>query len=271
MQNNSTQQFISFYKELVSIKLPEESIVFNYPPQEVLKNGQEKAVPLINISPPVVKVEEFFKTMEQVAEIMQKHQPELVQEITQIIDALPTEPSEKKLFVSHAIIPGNNLSHYLKQESSLDIFDFLRNYSVKPFMREYGKNMSPLYDLEKWLKGYCPVCGSNPNMAILEKEEGKRYLSCGWCETRWRFQRLGCPYCSNNESQYFTVEGISKYRVYFCDNCRGYIKTIVEKDAGDEEINLFWEDINSIQLDFLAMREGYFNQKSNLPLSEIEK
>ncbi|WP_353681828.1 formate dehydrogenase accessory protein FdhE [Pelotomaculum sp. PtaB.Bin117] len=40
----------------------------------------------------------------------------------------------------------------------------------------------------------------------------KRYLYCGLCEVKWRFQRLGCPYCASLESQFLKVEGEDKYR-----------------------------------------------------------
>lgn len=271
MKENSIQQMDGFYKELINTRLSEDSIVFQTPEPEVIEKCREDAVPLINISPPIVKYEDFFVIMKQISEVIQNYQPDLNDEITKIINLLPDDPSGKKAFVSKAIIPGSSFTYYFNEDVNQDIFDFMRNYSVKPFMRAYGKYMSSLYDLEEWLKGFCPVCGSYPNMALLEKEEGKRYLSCGWCETKWRFNRLGCPYCLHDESQFFTLEGVDKYRVYFCEKCRGYLKTVDETNAGNEAVDLLWEDINTVQLDFIAMREGFSNQKADLALNDSEK
>ena len=61
---------------------------------------------------------------------------------------------------------------------------------------------------------------------------------------------------------------MEKYRVYFCEKCHGYIKTVDEGKTGDGPLNLLWEDINTVQLDILAMREGYFNQQVDEPVPE---
>lgn len=272
MLNDFMQQpLVDFYSELINVAFPEDAVDFIEPPPEALKLGRQKAIPLNRICHPKVKTDVFFEVIKQVAAIIKKHQPDLAADMAKIETALPVEPERKSDFISRAFIPGNNLSSYLKLDISPGAFEFLLNYTVKPFMRQYGKLVTSVYDLEQWLQGYCPVCGSKPNMALLEKQAGKRYLSCGLCETRWRYHRLGCPYCSNGESQFFTIEDMKKHRVYFCEKCNGYIKTVDEKYCGGREINLFWEDINTIYLDIAAMQEGYFNHKVDLPLKDTEK
>ena len=54
-------------------------------------------------------------------------------------------------------------------------------------------------DEEHWLRGYCPTCGSRPAMAqLVGVDPGRlRLLSCGCCSTRWRYRRIGCPFCEN--------------------------------------------------------------------------
>jgi len=163
-----------------------------------------------------------------------------------------------------AFTPGADLISYLKTDLPPETFGFLLNHTVKPFMRQYACSLSSYFDPETWLQGCCPVCGGKPTLALLEKEYGGRYLYCGLCETKWRFHRLGCPYCIDDESHFFTVEGMEKYRVYYCEKCHGYIKTIDEKKISGDVIDLFWEDINTVQLDILAMREGYINQQAAL-------
>jgi FdhE protein len=53
---------------------------------------------------------------------------------------------------------------------------------------------------------------------------------------------------------------MEQYRVYYCDNCHGYIKTINEAMIVNSNLDLFWEDINTVHLDLLALQEGYINQ-----------
>lgn len=270
MENNFIQQMlVDFYRELDLISLPENAVTFTSASCESLNTLHKNASPLINIYPPHVETIDFFNILHQVAGVIKKTHPNTVTEIVQIESALPVEPVDQELFVAKAFIPGINLLANLQQDLSADTFGLLLNHTVKLFMRQYVEKVLPHGDLEHWHKGNCPVCGGRPNFALLEKESGGRYLYCGFCEIKWRFQRLGCPFCYSNESQFITVEGMDKYRVYICEECRGYIKTIDEKKAGEEVVNLFWEDIKTISLDLLAVSEGYFNKQPDQPPANL--
>lgn len=272
MHDQSLQQvLVEFNQEFLKVAVGENAIAFVPPQPEALKAGMMESVPLINICPPQVKADDFFETLKQVAGVIKKFMPDLAGELEQIETALPVQPDDQAEFVSRAFKPGANLLSYLKPDLPPETFGFLLNHTVKPFMQQYALKIHSLYDLEQWLHGNCPVCGSKPTLSLLEKGTGKRQLYCGLCEVKWRFHRLGCPYCPNNESQFFTVEGMEKYRVYFCEKCHGYIKTVDEGKSGGEPLNLLWEDINTVQLDILAMREGYFNQQVEEPLQEPVK
>lgn len=262
MQTPSLQEMlVDFHQECLRITVKEDAVTFNTPGKAVLRQGQENAIPLVHICPPRVKAEDYFATMKQVAGVIKKSMPDLAAETELIESALPVDPAEQEEFAARAFVPGVNLLSYLKTDLPPEAFGFLLNYTVKPFMRRYAVNISEYFDPETWLRGNCPVCGGKPTLALLEKESGRRYLYCGLCEVKWRFHRLGCPYCASYESHFFTVEGMEKYRVYYCDECRGYIKTIDGSKTGGSELKLFWEDINTVQLDILAMREGYVNQQ----------
>ncbi|NLI13934.1 formate dehydrogenase accessory protein FdhE [Pelotomaculum propionicicum] len=272
MLDQSLQKvLVDFNQEFLKVEVPEGAITFASPAPEALQSGMIASTPLLNICPPQVKAGDFFVTLHQVAGVIKKFMPDLAGELEQIEAALPAQPEQQELFVAAAFKPGTDLLSLLKQDLPAETFGFLLNHTVKPFMLQYALKAQSLYDLEQWLQGNCPVCGGKPTLSLLEKGTGKRQLFCGLCEIKWRFHRLGCPYCTNNESQFFTVEGMEKYRVYFCEKCRGYIKTVDENKAGGEPLNLLWEDINTVQLDVLAMREGYFNQQVDEPAPEHEK
>jgi FdhE protein len=262
MQTSSLQEMlVNFHQEFLQITVTEDAVTFNTPGESVLSQRQEKDISMINLCPPRVKAEDFFATMKQVAGVIKNFMPDLAAEIELIESSLPVEPAQQEEFAAMAFTPGANLLSYMKTDLPPETFGFLLNHTVKPFMRQYAVNVSEYFDPETWLNGNCPVCGGKPSMALLEKENGKRYLYCGLCDVKWRFHRLGCPYCTNYDSQFFTVEGMEKYRVYYCEKCHGYIKTIDGAKTDGGLLKLFWEDINTVQLDILAMREGYFNQQ----------
>ena len=62
-------------------------------------------------------------------------------------------------------------------------------------------------DEERWLRRYCPTCGSLPAMAqLVGAEPGrKRLLSCGGCGTRWQYKRTGCPFCDTDSQRLASV------------------------------------------------------------------
>jgi len=140
-----------------------------------------------------------------------------------------------------------------------DVLIFLVRNSMKPIFEAYSKGLKNYIDQEQWWRGYCPICGSEPFMATL-REEGARFLVCASCGYEWRFNRLKCPFCENDNHEklkYFYTEKEGRaYRVDVCEQCKRYIKTIDTNELGEEAIPLI-EDAGTLFLDVLAMDEGY--------------
>lgn len=262
MENNFVQESLSgFYQEIMQIVLPENAITLAA--KDLVPVASKQVEPFIKTRPPRVDTDVFFNVLYKVAEIIKKNHSDKAAEIIKIESVLPINPVEQKAFVTLVFTPGVNLLANLPQNLPADTLGLLLNHTVKMFMRQYVEKVLPYADLDNWYKGNCPVCGGSPSFALLRKEGGGRYLYCGLCEIKWRFQRLGCPFCSGHGSQFITLEGIEeieKYRIYLCEDCQGYIKTIDESKV-EEEVDLFWEDINTIDLDLLAISEGYFNKQ----------
>jgi FdhE protein len=111
-------------------------------------------------------------------------------------------------------------------------------------------------DEDKWLRRYCPTCGSLPAMAqLVGADPGrKRLLSCGCCATRWQFKRTCCPFCDTQSDRLESVivEGESGLRIDHCRACGGYIKTY----DGQGEEALLLADWSSLHLDVIAHDRG---------------
>jgi len=145
-------------------------------------------------------------------------------------------------------------------ESGIDkkIFLFFLKESAMPSIEEGLKSFLKEVNGEKWLKNFCPICGSPPFLALLKEEVGKRYLLCSYCGYEWRFDRLACPFCENREQeflQYFYEEGEENYRIDTCEKCKQYIKTLDLRKM--ELIDPLLEDISTLHLDLLASKKGY--------------
>lgn len=140
-----------------------------------------------------------------------------------------------------------------------DLLSFLAGNSVKPIFEAYASELRGYVDQGTWWRGHCPICGSMPFIAEF-REEGERFLVCSLCAFEWRFTRLKCPFCENEDHQglrYFYAEKEKKtVRVDVCEKCRKYIKTVDTRGLGEEIIPLV-EDIGTFYLDVLAQKEGY--------------
>ena len=144
-------------------------------------------------------------------------------------------------------------------EDVIDLVDLFLEESLRPALEKVAEKYGKTITETGWAEGYCPICGKEPKIGEIREEEGRRFLFCTQCGFEWRFGRIKCPFCGNEEQQtlaYFTIEGEEKYRVDVCHECKRYIK-IVDFRESKEEANLDVEDIATLHLDMLANEEGY--------------
>jgi len=138
------------------------------------------------------------------------------------------------------------------------VLKFLAHMAVKPYMKSLRESMRERIHKDAWNYGYCPVCGSSPDMAYFDSE-GKRFLHCELCDCEWHFHRLRCPFCENKKSKelgYFTSDEDEGYRVDFCKKCGRYIKTL-DMRVIDSPAPLELENLITLHLDILAQQQGF--------------
>jgi FdhE protein len=161
------------------------------------------------------------------------------------------------MFMSDDLRGIHDLSAELSMDESILLF-FLYHSTWPSVARQTALLMDSLeFDIH-WDQGYCPVCGSTPNLAFLA-ENGARFLVCEFCSHQWPFKRILCPFCSNDDSKsihYFFNEEEPTYRVYTCDACKKYLKTIDTRQL----TRPFYpplERIVTTHLDLQAQEMGY--------------
>ena len=125
------------------------------------------------------------------------------------------------------------------------------------FLRTVVNAFDGWRDEERWLRSYCPTCGSLPAMAQLAgTDPGRlRLLSCGCCGTRWQFRRMGCPFCESADAHHLpaiVIEGEKYLRIDYCQSCRAYLKTY----NGEGSEPLYLADWTSLHLDIIARDRG---------------
>ena len=173
--------------------------------------------------------------------------------LTQQINVLGTE------FQSDKDSPRRVLVWLLGKDSFSTAHPGLLQYLAWTVLRRYLSRVVVVFsnwrDEERWLRNYCPTCGSPPGMAQFVGVEPDRFrlLCCGCCATRWRYRRTQCPFCERDEHRLagFAVEG-SPLRIDYCEACGGYLKTCY----GGSNETLLLADWMSIHLDIAASDQG---------------
>jgi len=260
MHNTTTlRPLLAFYSDLHQIAVEDNAVALG---AKVFTETTHKALsadhrPLLLVYPPIIHTESFIQITNQVACYLKKHFPGLTEQVDRILSAIPTAPTQQEEFIAKIFIPGTDLTTCFDEDLHTETLNLLFSHAIKPFMRQYIAKALPESVLESWFQGTCPVCGDKPTLAVLEKDDQGKSLYCGTCEVKWRFHRLNCPFCYSNNSQYILIEGEEKYRIYVCDQCKGYLKTIVAEYCENETLNPFIEELSTLHLDLMAVNEGY--------------
>jgi FdhE protein len=146
------------------------------------------------------------------------------------------------------------------EEAGLDgnLLAFILNNALRPFLRAQAQALAAWVDDSMWYRGRCPICGGEPDMAALERGSGRRRLLCSRCDSEWTFQRIGCPFCGNDEPRqlaYYPSDD-QMYRLSVCERCRRYLKTIDLRQVAGERL-LPAERILTVAMDVAALDAGY--------------
>lgn len=145
-------------------------------------------------------------------------------------------------------------------------FGELLELALQPALWEAAAQLASLTDIDRWERGYCPVCGAWPALAELTGPERRRVLRCVRCGAGWSWLILLCPYCGNDDhrslgslaprSEEPGVRRVAGQRVDTCERCRGYVKAIASI-AALPAVRLQAEDVASLALDLAAREAGY--------------
>ncbi len=136
---------------------------------------------------------------------------------------------------------------------------FLMTMVVRVVLEKRARDIMEVLGAFEWEKGYCPICGEFPSIALIEEEGGKRFLHCSSCGQDWRYTRISCPYCekeTRKDMEYFYVENKTQEAAFVCDQCKKYLVTLYRAGklfARDMDISA----ISLIHMDVLMQNKGY--------------
>ncbi|MCE5333283.1 MAG: formate dehydrogenase accessory protein FdhE [Desulfobacteraceae bacterium] len=144
-----------------------------------------------------------------------------------------------------------------------ELLTFVLTQLAAPVVAKRSEMLFPLVRELPWNRGYCPICGSFPELSLLKGKEGQRWLRCGFCAAIWRFYRGSCPFCDSRDSgdvEFFFVEGRDHERVEVCHRCGRYITGMDLRSFGDDLVEEVLH-ISLMHLDVIAQKAGFLPMK----------
>ncbi len=262
------RSLIRFYEDLFKIwyDYRERIKVTTLWDSEEMKEAFRQGRFLLHGKPLPVETSLFRDVFEQIVAALAVRYPETA-DLSKLLELPGLQGNDLDNFlVTSASFDGERMLQYLQEQGwdeaagvEAALIAFLLFSALTPFYLSLAAAVAPVAELVLWQQGFCPLCGQKPAMAKLRSEDGARVLECWLCHIQWQFPRLECPFCANKDFEqlkFFFIDEHPGRRVQLCGCCKSYLKTSVMKEIGREVI-LELENIFSIQLDFLARREGY--------------
>ena len=251
-------RFLSFYFSLLQIQAGVEA-VFNVP--EILFDSSELKGKLVRgqhaLDPETISLDrqDLNRTFQSIAGLFALY-PEVMGEVPTALTNGDFEIPEEWLDAWFRKEPLPTRGEFLSTDSKL--VETLLGQALRPFLIGYSRALAGKFRQEFWRRPYCPICGSKPDFAYLERENGARWLVCGTCSNEWQYQRMQCPFCDTTEAKQLSFlsndEGL--YRLYLCQHCKAYLKAIDLRKT-TKEILPSLEALTTLALDRQAMDSGY--------------
>ena len=199
--------------------------------KDMLKLKLKEKFPLVSVSDFELDEVSCRQLFEKISRIILEKNPGLKSSAEVLIAAMDKGDLKVEDLCRALLASDDSVFEKYAEELKVDkkLLAFIAYNSIKPslnvFAEKTAEQLEPDYF---WGKGYCPVCGSAPAIAVLQGE-GERFLRCGFCGHQWSAMRIYCPFCENKDSKtlsYFYSESEPEYRVDICEACNKYIKTV---------------------------------------------
>jgi len=225
------------------------------------KAQQSAGRPLVRFKDIPLEWSDFRLTFRQTADILQRFDALERADYDRIValgrDGNALEPAVAAWYeATSGVEPGSDPRHRAPSDAPASL-DQVLVLALRPFLARCAEALAQKVDLGEWSHGHCPVCGWEPDFAVITPSAERR-LFCGRCVAQWSFPSLTCPFCANDDraliTSFATRDG--RYRVSACDVCRRYIKAYDARRA-QRPVMVAVDSIATLPLDAAAMQRGY--------------
>lgn len=219
-----------------------------------------QGVPLLGKEDFRMPPELFKKCAARILPAMEESFPGIRSALQTLREAIAAAPADGELVTK---LQAGSAEELEKLAGSLQVgagvLEFAVSQILKPYAEKIAETLPPLPEDFAWVKGYCPVCGSWPEMGFVEGKEGIRNLRCSSCGHQWRFMRTQCPFCEttdHDQIEVYYAEDRPTERVELCHACKRYL---VSMDVREQIAEVVREvaPLGLVHLDILAQERGF--------------
>ena len=203
------------------------------PIETVARSRFERGVPLSSIGDLLDEIDAplWAASAERLMPVMKKSFPKIGPELEIIEGELLKNRLNPRAILEASLTGREDANARVASRIAINPHSlaFALGQIAKPLIEKLCDHLSPLIENLSWSKGYCPICGTMPELAFLRGEGGQRWLRCASCAYEWRFKRLLCPFCesdSQRDFEIYFVEGREFESVDVCHKCNRYVSTI---------------------------------------------
>jgi FdhE protein len=228
---------------------------------EVDKDAFRQGVPFADMEMFCVNGDDLRLAQDRIGPAIRKGFPKLDAAVTALSTGLKNGAIDAEAVIRSLLKDNRELLEQTATaiEADAEVMRFILGRFVKPFVEARAELMARHIEGLEWNRGYCPVCGSWPSLSIIREQEGQRWLMCSLCSHQWRFMRLQCPFCDNQDAERMEMvfsEGRESERAEVCHVCRKYLVGIDARDRVDDPV-MEVVPLMLVYLDLLAQGEGF--------------
>ena len=205
---------------------------------------------------PILRADEFECDWNAVAQLAREicaiaahHRPDVADVFTELAREFASPARTQEL--ARALLASESLESPITNNQLLV---FVLTHALHPWLAA-ARELASRVSNDAWHRGICPICGGDPDFAALEKDGGAWRLLCARCDFEWVFPRAHCPFCGAEHIAYFPSKD-GAYRLYTCDNCQRYLKTIDLRELA-RDAHLPAERVLTIEMDYAARRANW--------------
>ncbi len=196
----------------------------------------------------------------EIGMLVQAHKPENAEDARKFLAALGSGAFSLRELAESVLRGQDDIMRGIAAGIILDMgfVQAMVYWALQPIMEALADALAGKLDLSRWQRGTCPVCGSQTRLGYMTGMGNALYLKCQVCGAEWRFPRITCPFCGNNESGtigFYTLGGDKRFRLYECKKCHHYWKVVDENEAGTVVPRRLY-DVWTLKLDYVAREKG---------------